>query len=62
MKGFRASLTGGNGSIAPDADRLERMEEALTQIPKALETQFARISELQAQVDRLVAERRDTRR
>jgi len=38
------------------------MEEALTQIPKALETQFARISELQAQVDRLVAERRDTRR
>jgi hypothetical protein len=52
-------FSGGNGSPVPvtDAERLARMEEALTRIQTTLDTQFQRIADMQVLIDRLTAER-----
>ena len=54
---IRAHLTDGNVSPYPDADRLARVEAMLEQLQQTLETQFERIAQLQAQLDRAIADR-----
>ena len=60
-KQFVASLgfSSGNGRVAPESDseRLVRIELLLGRVQEALETQFERISDMQAIIDRLTAER-----
>ena len=56
----KASLAGGYGSPAPetDAEHLERVEDALADIRRLLQVQLQRMGEMQAMIDRLMAERK----
>ena len=59
-RSVRVSLSGGNGNgtpMAPPNDRLTRIESLLESIEDSLAVQFQRISELQAQLDRAIADR-----
>jgi hypothetical protein len=51
----------GNGNGSPpfetDAERLARIEGLLTRVQTVLETQFLRMADMQALIDRLTAER-----
>jgi hypothetical protein len=54
----RVSLSGGNGTpVNPSDARLARIESVLESIENSLAVQFQRISELQAQLDRAIADR-----
>ncbi|CEF49016.1 unnamed protein product [uncultured bacterium] len=59
---FLSYLGPGNGDGAPppgtDAERLARVEELLTRMQTVLETQFQRMAEMQALIDRMNAEPR----
>jgi hypothetical protein len=50
----------GDGSAPPDhhSDRLAALEAAVAVIQKALDLQFARIAQMQAQIDLLLAKDR----
>lgn len=51
-------LTGGNGSPIPEPpDRLARIEVLLESIEHRLDVQFQRIADIQAQLDRAIADR-----
>jgi len=56
---LRARLTGGNGDSPPEPEtnRLARMERLVEALEKQLHVQFTRITELQAQLDRAIADR-----
>lgn len=55
---FRAHLGGGNGaSLDPDGDRLVRIEALIDRLQEALDIQFQRTAEMQAQLDRAIADR-----
>ena len=57
-RSVRASLGGGNGTpVASPNARLTRIELLLEAIEDSLAVQFQRISELQAQLDRAIADR-----
>ncbi len=49
----------GNGSHTPEteAERLARIEELLLRMQTTLDTQFVRMADMQARIDRLTAER-----
>lgn len=49
----------GNGSPPPEteAERLARIEELLLRMQTTLDTQFVRMADMQARIDRLTAER-----
>jgi len=48
---IRASLVGGNGAPATDAQRIERLETVIEEMQQALDTQFKRIAAIQAELD-----------
>ena len=52
---IRASLVGGNGSPATDAQRIERLEKVIETMQQALDTQFKRIAAIQAELDHVKA-------
>jgi hypothetical protein len=51
----RASLVGGNGTPATDAQRIERLEKVIEAMQHALDTQFKRIAAIQAELDHVKA-------
>ena len=51
----RASLVGGNGAPATDAQRIERLERVIEAMQQALDTQFKRIAAIQAELDQVKA-------
>jgi len=52
-------LTGGNGSLheESDAEHFARLESVIEQMRHELDVQLTRIAELQAQLDRAIADR-----
>ena len=52
---YRASfdVTGGNGRVHTDTERLERLEALLEAIQQTLDTQFRRMAAMQAELDQL---------
>jgi len=56
MTGGNGSMTGGNGSPAPEPDRLARIETMLERLQQTLDTQFERIAQIQAQLDRAITD------
>jgi hypothetical protein len=59
---FVKYLVSGNGNGAPpaetDAERLARIEDVLIRMQMVLETQFLRMADMQAVIDRMAAERK----
>jgi hypothetical protein len=51
----RASLVGGNGTPATDAQRIGHLEHAIETMQQALDIQFRRIAEMQAELDHVKA-------
>jgi hypothetical protein len=53
VRPLRASLTRGNGTPEPDADRLARLEQVIEDMQQTLDTQFRRMADMQAEIDAL---------
>lgn len=57
----RASLVGGNGTPATDAQRIARLETVIEAMQQTLDTQFKRIAAIQAELDHVKAKQFATR-